>query len=144
MERNAFAFDKDSLVDMINVFDGGKKLFALSDRGIILNEWQANMLLLNGRGFGKTYLSYVKVCEYMKDAPVSIPLFDISPDAMLQYDYEENPSCQMKLDWLAGLDKFINKYYKDALEVTFREPDRLVVMRHHGTPITPIHWWVKD
>jgi len=105
--------DADVLASIIRVTpDGINKLNELKDRGIILNTWQANTLLLKGRGFGKTFLQYVILAEDHKDCG-----FIITIDQDLTMYDAHLIKAQDKYFFIKELDAFLKKYYSDIFDV---------------------------
>lgn len=94
-----------------------KKLDELANRGIILNTWQANHLLLDGdRQIGKTFLSYVKVAE-MFSSRASYQTISIHDDLSI-FDPDATTS-DRKRRWIKGLFDFMTTFYGDKFNITY-------------------------
>jgi len=114
---------------------GIAKLNELADRGIILNTWQANQLLLDGdRQNGKTYLSYVRVAESNKNNGCVLRI----EDTLTVYDPDVT-TIRRRQEWLRGLVVFINTYYSDIymIEDNCSNAVKLVLKKKQ-----PKRWWL--
>jgi len=87
-----------------------EKLKELSERGINLNPWQANMLFLGGRMLGKTELAYVQIAELAKSEAITV-----NRELILKYDRDIVHWDSVKL-FIRGLNMFIEAHYSDCLE----------------------------
>lgn len=98
-------------MNMLNDEDRSK-LNNLADRGIVLNEWQANELIFGGRQHGRTFLSYVLAAE---DSLEDGGLFTINSDLT---KYDKDADCHMRKElWLREFKQFISDYYNDVLMI---------------------------
>lgn len=111
------------------------KLNELADRGIILNEWQANTYLGSNRGTGKTFLSYVRLLESIDKDSTIISVRDgirFDPDAVTR---------KRQYTWMEGLIDFIEKYYSDTFIVGRVGRMQIVISERVMTPDSK-RWWL--
>lgn len=100
------------------------KVEELADRGIILNTWQVNHLLLDGdRQVGKTFLSYVRVAESCKTRGAK---FTMNQD-LTEWDPDLITHVRQR-EWLFRLPDFINTYYSDVYTTTKANGNEVVLV----------------
>ena len=112
------------------------KLNELANRGIILNTWQANQLLLDGdRLVGKTFLSFVKVAEMFSNTMQQT--ISIHDDLSI-FDPDATTSDRKRV-WMKGLFDFMAEFYADKFDITYFEG---VVSVFPKQTQTNKRWWL--
>lgn len=110
------------VADQLMYNGSGAVLGSLALRGITLNTWQINKLLLDGdRRYGKTYLAYVKLALNMDRQQTFYITDDLSiydPDATSTY---------RNTDFITGLEYFLNEHFADKFH-TVLTSDKLIVV----------------
>lgn len=121
--------------------DGGvRTLNRLADRGIFLNTWQVNELLLDGdRGYGKTFLAYVRIAESL-----TVETFSLTTnDSLERYDKDATTSGR-KVEFLKGLHDFMLTYLADSYKVVSTDYTITITPITSTTAFEGIHrWWEK-
>lgn len=112
-----------------------RKLEELASRGIILNEWQANVMFLEERGLGKTYLSYVKAAEDVISTATEKFVIE-SPE---YYDPDANTT-NRKLMWFKEFHKFVVTFYPELTVKTVTH-DRIVLGTKKKCSSRNERWW---
>ena len=87
------------------------KLNSLCARGIDLNPWQVNELLMGGRAYGRTYLAYVKIAEDALGRDLIV-----TRDVAISYDPDVT-SHHTYRDFSRGLERFLDDHYADIIDV---------------------------
>ena len=103
-----YTLTKEYILKQLKITGGANTLDTLADRGIYLNTWQVNELLMGGGGYGKTYLAFVKIAEAHKDTG-----FTLNADSdIAQYDQDAHDWASRRT-FLRGFRYFLEEYYSD-------------------------------
>ena len=116
--------------------DGGMRtLDRLADRGIFLNTWQINELLLDGdRGYGKTFLAYVRIAEALGAEPLTLN----TNDSLEKFDKDATTS-ERKVEFIKGLHDFMMTYLADSYTVF--STDYSLTINSIKASSSPNRWW---
>lgn len=133
-----YTLEEKSIRERLRLQGGVDVLNGLADRGVYLNNWQINELLLGGnRGYGKSHLGYVKIAlQYATTG------FSISTDDDLQAFDEDATSITRKQTFINELYVFLAEHYADVFILNRINSRTLVAtIRPSATPSK--RWWNK-
>lgn len=131
-----YTLEEKSIRERLRLQGGIDVLNGLADRGVYLNNWQINELLLGGnRGYGKTHLAYVKIAlQYASTG------FSIGIDDDLQTWDEDATSRDRKRTFINGLYVFLAEHYADVFKLD-RINSSTLVATVRSAPEDSKRWW---
>ena len=134
-----YTLDEKSIRDRLHETNGISTLNELADRGIFLNNWQINKLLLGGdRGYGKSYLAYVKVAlQHLKTG------FTLSVDDDLSVFDEDATTSDRKRTFINELYVFLAEHYSDVFILSRINSKTLCAVLRKPDPADSKRWWNK-